>query len=122
MSDKKYIVYVYGTLRPGNTKTELVPGVLYDLGWFPGIDLKAPDCGTFVVAEKLIIDEKTLEQYDRYEGYEERDPVNSLYKRVPYLDGWIYVYNKSFAGHKPIPLGDWREYRKEEQLKKESAA
>lgn len=107
---KLHTIYVYGTLRTGDTPTVLVPGFLYDLGWYPGIELKTPGCNAWVVCEKLEVDDTRLAQLDRYEGYRPDDLKGSLYLRVPYLDGEIYTYNHSFSGRTlvtPLPEADW---------------
>lgn len=107
----KAILYVYGTLRPGKEKTVLIPGTLYDLGWFPGIKLgHGPDQ---VVCEPVEVDD--WGPIDRYEGFNESDPVNSLYIRqplvVPYgIDGFIYEYNRDVSPIKRIESGDWLDF------------
>lgn len=101
-------VYVYGTLRPGGTPEHLVPGVLYDISWFPGIQLVDGHTDSRrVVCEVLEVDDNRLAGLDRYEGYYENDHERSLYLRVPFEDGWIYVYNQSFDGKTVIESGDW---------------
>ncbi len=106
-----HIVYVYGTLRPGGPVTHLVPGVMFDLGSYPGARLETPETGNFIVCEKLEVDDEKLSQLDRYEGFDKDDPARSLYLRVPYLDGHIYTYNKSFEGRRSIEGGDWLAHR-----------
>ena len=108
-------VYVYGTLRRGNSPTVDVPGEIRDLGWFPGAVVKAPDFGETFKAEIIEVDDTELKRLDRYEGYVVTDPAHSLYVRVPYLDGWIYVYNKDMSNKPKIEGGDWLEYTKSER-------
>lgn len=113
-----HIIYVYGTLRPKNkdltaknTETVEVPGYMYDLGWYPGAIIRAPDrTESSFIAEKIEVDDEKLKELDRYEGYYEDDPANSLYIRRPYLDGWIYEYNRPVDGAKIVESGDWLEY------------
>lgn len=104
-------VYVYGTLRPGRSEVVDVPGELRDLGSYPGACLKAPDCGQFFKAEPVEVDDAQLKRLDHYEGYREERPELSLYLRVPYLDGWIYVYNGSMDKRPLVPDGDWLAHR-----------
>jgi gamma-glutamylcyclotransferase (GGCT)/AIG2-like uncharacterized protein YtfP len=111
-SEKPIYVFVYGTLRPGGALSYLVPGVMYDLGWYPGVRLMSPESGSFFTAEKIEVTPQRLQELDDYEGYHPTDPSRSLYLRVPYLDGWIYTYNRSFNGHERIHSGDWLEYTK----------
>lgn len=109
---KKHKLYVYGTLRPGGAVTHLVPGELYELGWYPGIKLLAPDAHKWVVTECIEVDDEQLKNLDMYEGYDPKNEGGSLYIRKPYLGGWIYVYNDSFNGRPLIESGDWLEHRK----------
>lgn len=111
------ILYVYGTLRPNNPAIQVqVPGLLYDLGWYPGLKLEAPSSASrSVVAERVLVTDEELQSIDRYEGYHESDPHRSLFRRVPYLDGEIYTYNHSLEGREPINtsgVADWFVHKK----------
>lgn len=108
----RHILYVYGTLRPGNTPTFLVPGILYDLGHFPGIKL-AEGIEETVVCEQIYV--TNLESVDRYEGYNPDRPQHSLYIRKPYLDGWIYEFNQKVSTDDKIVGGDWLKYKQTER-------
>jgi gamma-glutamylcyclotransferase (GGCT)/AIG2-like uncharacterized protein YtfP len=109
----KHVIYVYGTLRKGGAVTHLVPGELYDLGWYPGIKMLPPDAHKWVVTERIEVDDQRLVELDIYEGCNHGDLTNqsNLYNRVPYLDGWIYVYNQPLDKRPIIESGDWKEYR-----------
>ncbi|HPQ09710.1 MAG TPA: gamma-glutamylcyclotransferase [Bacillota bacterium] len=104
-------VYVYGTLRPGKSEIVEIPGELRDIGSFPGAVVKAPDFGKFFKAEPVTVDDAQLRRLDSYEGYREDRPDHSLYLRVPYLDGWIYVFNQDMSDRPEVPEGDWLAYR-----------
>lgn len=106
-----HTLYVYGTLRPGGAVTHLVPGELYELGWYPGLKLLAPDSHSWVVTERIEVDDEQLSNLDTYEGYDPEDELNSLYLRRPYLGGWIYVYNSKLEGRRLIESGDWLAHR-----------
>lgn len=109
---KKHYIYVYGTLRTKDPALLVkVPGFLYDVSWFPGALIKAPDCGSEFVAERREITDDQLSGFDDYEGYRPDSPATSLYIRVPYLDGWIYQYNRDVTRLKRIESGDWFEYQ-----------
>lgn len=104
-------VLVYGTLRPGNTPTRLIPGVMYDIGSFPGVRLG--EIGRFAV-EEIEVDDAGLARLDRYEGYRESDPDYSLYLRRQLPCGsFIYEYNESLTKCPVVECGDWLEYRGE---------
>ncbi len=114
-----HIVYVYGTLRPGGSDLHTIPGVMFNMGSYPGVKLGAPDGGSSFVAERIEVSDVRLKQLDRYEGYRADDPARSLYLRVPYLDGHIYVYNQNLDGREVLPHGDWLKHT---QQKRGSAA
>ena len=111
-----HTILVYGTLRPfTNTDVVLVPGRLYDLGWFPGIVLgnhsNNEEGESFVVCERIEADDEKLAQLDSYEGYYENNPTNSLYLRVKHGEDWIYVYNHDLSNKQPIASGDWERHK-----------
>jgi len=110
--EKKHAVYVYGTLRPGGDDTVLIPGVIYDLGWFPGarVDFERHGDGPSFVAERVEVSDYKLKEFDAYEGYDPDRPHASLYIRKPYLDGWIYEYNGNVKTTDVISSGDWLKY------------
>lgn len=98
-------VFCYGTLRPGNPeKTVIIPGVMYDLGPFPGIHLSE---GPGFVAEVVEVSDEVLARLDSYEGYYASNPEHSLYLRKRHLDGWIYEYNNESPNGSVVPGGDW---------------
>lgn len=105
-------LYTYGTLRPGDGCIYGIPGILYDIAWFPGIKLILDGSHTvdqIVVCEKVEV--KDWDAVDRYEGYFPDDPASSLYIRREYLDGYIYEFNHTVRDHKIITSGDWLEYK-----------
>lgn len=104
-------IFVYGTLRPGKTEPVLIPGEMFDLGWFPGVKLsKEEEDGPHFLAEEVFVDDETLYDLDRYEGYDVHNTSSSLYVRKPYQDGFIYEYNGDMSGRLPVPSGDWLDY------------
>jgi len=104
-------LYVYGTLRPNTGETVEVSGVLYDLGHFPGIRLGGPGK---VVCEKIEIPDET--RFDQYEGYFPDDHEASLYIRRPFMDGFIYEFNRfPVSDDKIIHSGDWLEHKKQKK-------
>lgn len=115
-----HTILVYGTLRPfSNTDVVKVPGKLYDLGWYPGIVLgnnENPEEGeSFVVCERITVDDNRLAQLDAYEGYYPHNPENSLYLRKKIGTDWIYVYNHSVKNSKLVESGDWGIHTKEKE-------
>lgn len=107
----KHTILVYGTLRPGNTQTRLIPGVMYNIGAFPGVKLDNLRDTDTVVVEEVEVDDAGLRRLDGYEGCNPDDPKNSLYNRVRMDCGsWLYVFNASTLGKEVVPDGDWLKF------------
>lgn len=114
----KHKVIVYGTLRPGDESSEkvMIPGQIYDIGWFPGLVFNEGGPDSFVVGEIIEVDDEKLSQLDSYEGYYEDDPQGSLYLRKKLWDCWVYVYNRKIEDTQTlVEGGDWLAYRKEKE-------
>ena len=113
----KHKIAVYGTLRPATGEAVDIAGKIYDLGWFPGLVMD--DSGTVVRGTWIEVDDNRLAELDRYEGYNENRPENSLYLRKPFKDGWVYAYNRSVGDRAPIETGiesgDWLAYTMTEE-------
>lgn len=101
-----------------------VPGVLYDLGTYPGL-VTARDDGNLVKGELYVLDpdraDATLAALDAYEGCAGADPEPHEYRRevvrVTLLEGvartaWTYVLNRPHAQLKRIPDGDYVAWRR----------
>lgn len=109
-------IFTYGTLMPNDGRERVkINGLMYDLGWFPGVKLTDYEGGLNFLAEVIEVNDERLKELDRYEGYEEDNPKYSLYIRRHYLDGWIYEYNGSCYGRPLIQSGDWQAYRLERE-------
>lgn len=102
-------LYVYGTLRQEKEPTIRVKGRLHDLGWYPGIVLDE-SAHTEVTVEPMVVTDTELVKLDQYEGYFPEHPEDSLFTRVPFLDGEMYVYNRSVEGRPVVDNGDWLSY------------
>jgi gamma-glutamylcyclotransferase (GGCT)/AIG2-like uncharacterized protein YtfP len=117
-------IFVYGTLRPGqgsasymagrakHLSSTRVNGLLYELGWFPGMKTIVPENEFITEAPTVIGDLFEIEhpglpdELDSYEGYP------SLYDRKELLTeegvrAWTYIYQPSVEGKDIIPTGDW---------------
>jgi len=130
-------LFVYGTLRsdsghPMNRTLEAlggrvgrgrVPGILYDLGSFPGA-VETAETGAFVHGEVYLLRRpgRDLEALDGYEGLDARNPESGEFRRSRIsveldtggsLQAWIYLYNRPTAGLARIPTGDYRPPRNE---------
>ena len=130
MTDK---FFVYGTLKEGGyfaksfdtvrksaQKATLAKHDLFRIGggassWFPGI---VPGEGT-VIGEVHEYDhtEQVLEEMDRIEGYNKKQPERSFYmreiKEVELDDGtkvraYVYIFNNEIPKHyEKVESGDW---------------
>jgi len=112
---KKHVVYVYGSLRPGNGDKYYIPGKMYGFGGFPAVSLDVEHEAETptVVCERLEVTDKQLERLDNYEGYDVESPRTSLYIRVRCREGWIYEYNGTLSETQRVPSGDWLAEKKQ---------
>ncbi|MFQ5934944.1 MAG: gamma-glutamylcyclotransferase [Acidiferrobacterales bacterium] len=111
----KQLVFVYGTLRPGEryhymlTESEYLGRhrthpryTMLDLGAFPGII----DGGcTAIVGDVFAVDPRTLTRLDEFEDYPReyaRDRIATAYG-----EAWIYLYRPRPARARVITSGDW---------------
>lgn len=136
---RRDVLFVYGTLRPAlihraqaEPPRELikrvpllgpasVPGLLFDLGDYPGfvhVDPRAASAAQetlAVVVGDLV--EVTADQLAVLDAYEECGGPSPLYRRERIeatrsqdggpLDCWIYVYAQNTSHADPIPSGDY---------------
>lgn len=124
-------IFVYGTLRPAlahGAMLELVtrlervglatlPGQLYDLGPYPAATLNEAEAGVIVGEVYRLPDHAdVLARLDEHEEYRADDLAGSMYLRVRRAvrldDGqsmyvWVYAYNRSVAGARLVPGGDY---------------
>lgn len=111
------IVYVYGTLiNPALPVEHSIQGSIYDLGWFPGLKL-GDDPDVVVKAQRHEISDEKLREWDRYEGHNREKPEESFFRRIPYLDGFVYIYNHDVDTDRVILPGDWLDYFQQKERK-----
>ena len=125
MSGMKYTLFAYGTLRKDEVNHGCLGGsvclgmdyiqgfMMLDLGQYP-MAFETGDNSKRILVEIYEIDEKTLNDLDLLEEYEETDP-ESLYRRkiaesVSGLSGLIY-YGKNINHYEQFRMitgGDWK--------------
>lgn len=106
-----YSLLVYGTLRRMNPDAEIVKvkGKMFNCGSFPAVILDE-NSETEIVCERIIIDDRQLERFDAYEGYDRDNPRRSHYIRRTLDNGdFIYEYNRNTQHLPEIEGGDWAE-------------
>ena len=124
-------IFVYGSLRvaPNHHMSKVlerhadfvsrgrIPGVLYDVGPYPGA-VKKSGTRAFVRGDvyRLRDAERALQILDRYEGWDEKKPGSAEFKRSRVMvdvgagkkiRAWIYLYNRPTAGLPKIRSGDY---------------
>ena len=102
-----------------------IPGVLYDLGRFPGAlsPETAPEEALETVGDEPVVhgemfrlaDPEVLAVLDRYEGYDpDRESASLFVRREVTLQApegrtaWVYWYNGPPADGTLVPSGHWR--------------
>ena len=122
---KKYLVAVYGSLRSGmgnhqyylsdseykgtfSTEPEYT---LHSLQWYPGLKLNG---NTSVVMEVYEVDEKTLTNLNRLEGYYPGEK-STFYDRIeintPWGKAFTYIYVNELSKDSIVESGDWVSYK-----------
>lgn len=135
MSNPRPKLFVYGTLRSGGTHemarylransasvgaAELPNAALYIVGQHPGV-VRSPSIRGSVKGELFELkDEAVLARLDRYEDCDLDAPKDSEYLRRVRLvrvgksrkaRAWVYEYNRSVDGLKPLAGGVFRPLR-----------
>ena len=118
------LLAVYGLLRAGEVGFErfglarafehvgpcIIPGTLFDLGDYPGL---VAGEGRVIGELFRVTDMAVMPQLDKYEDYDAADEASSRYLRrqvallEPDVTAWVYLWNRSVEGCKPIANGDW---------------
>ena len=127
---KKYLVAVYGSLRSGmgnhqyylsdseykgtfSTEPEYT---LHSLQWYPGLKLNG---NTSVVMEVYEVDEETLKNLNRLEGYYPGEKL-TFYDRIeintPWGKAFTYIYVNELSKDSIVESGDWVKFKNNEQL------
>ena len=124
---KKYLVSCYGSLRRGmgnhnyyllnseykGTFTTEPEYTLHSLSAYPGLKLNG---NTSVVMEVYEVDEDTLKNLNRLEGYRYGEPA-TFYDRIeidtPWGKAFTYIYVNKLSKDSIVESGDWVKYKNE---------
>ena len=134
MEEINSFLFVYGTLLDDSNEFAVylkqhcnfyskgkLSGRLYDLGEYPGAILdENTDSYIHGSIVKLIDPNETLKRLDNYEGYgDDQDQPNLFLREIALVETgngamncWIYVYNFSVEGFRPIESGDYTDYKR----------
>ena len=125
--NKKYLVSVYGSLRKtmGNHNYYLLNSeykgtfttepeyTLHSLSAYPGLKLNG---NTSVVMEVYEVDEDTLKNLNRLEGYYPGEK-STFYDRIeidtPWGKAFTYIYVNKLSKDSIVESGDWVKYKNE---------
>ena len=126
---KKYLVSCYGSLRRGmsnhqyylsdseykGTFTTEPEYTLHSLQWYPGLKLNG---NTSVVMEVYEVDEETLKNLNRLEGYYPGEK-SIFYDRIeintPWGKAFTYIYVNELSKYSIVESGDWVMYKNEQK-------
>ena len=126
---KKYLVVVYGSLRSGmgnhqyylsdsvykGTFTTEPEYTLHSLSFYPGLKLNG---NTSIVMEVYEVDEETLKNLNRLEGYYPGEK-STFYDRIeintPWGKAFTYIYVNELSKDSIVESGDWVSYKNEEK-------
>ena len=126
---KKYLVAVYGSLRRGmgnhqyylssseykgtfSTEPEYT---LHSLSYYPGLKL---DGNTSIVMEVYEVNEETLKNLNRLEGYHPGE-TSTFYDRIeintPWGRAFTYIYVNKLSKESIVESGDWVKFKNKEK-------
>lgn len=105
-----------------------IPGILYDLGEYPGLVLGAGSASAELFKVK---DLSVLRRLDEFEEFDHARLDRSLFRRTtlqlprhtralahrlrgrPMIDAWIYVYNQPIDGQSKIEARSWHDHKRQ---------
>ena len=126
---KKYLVGVYGSLRKKQSNYEYHLSnstykgtfttepeyTMHSLSYYPGLKLNG---NTSIVMEVYEVDEKTLTNLNRLEGYYPGEK-STFYDRIeintPWGKAFTYIYVNELSKDSIVESGDWVLYKTKEK-------
>ena len=129
MNNNKFLVSCYGSLRRGMSNHQYYLSsseykgtfstepeyTLHSLSYYPGLKL---DGNTSIVMEVYEVDEETLKNLNRLEGYYPGEK-STFYDRIeidtPWGKAFTYIYVNELSKDSIVESGDWVAYKNEEK-------
>ena len=126
---KKYLVSVYGSLRKKQSNYEYHLSnstykgtfttepeyTMHSLSYYPGLKLNG---NTSIVMEVYEVDEDTLKNLNRLEGYCPGEK-STFYDRIeintPWGKAFTYIYVNELSKDSIVESGDWVEFKNKEK-------
>lgn len=126
---KKYLVAVYGSLRKKQSNYEYHLSnstykgtfttepeyTMHSLSYYPGLKLNG---NTSIVMEVYEVDEDTLKNLNRLEGYYPGEK-STFYDRIeidtPWGKAFTYIYVNPLSKDSIVESGDWVEFKNKEK-------
>ena len=126
---KKYLVAVYGSLRKKQSNYEYHLSnstykgtfttepeyTMHSLSYYPGLKLNG---NTSIVMEVYEVDEETLKNLNRLEGYYPGEK-STFYDRIEIYTPWgkafTYIYVNELSKDSIVESGDWVLYKTKEK-------
>ena len=126
---KKYLVAVYGSLRKKQSNYEYHLSnstykgtfttepeyTMHSLSYYPGLKLNG---NTSIVMEVYEVDEETLKNLNRLEGYYPGEK-STFYDRIeintPWGKAFTYIYVNELSKDSIVESGDWVMYKNEQK-------
>ena len=126
---KKYLVAVYGSLRKKQSNYEYHLSnstykgtfttepeyTMHSLSYYPGLKLNG---NTSIVMEVYEVDEDTLKNLNRLEGYRPGEK-STFYDRIeintPWGKAFTYIYVNKLSKDSIVESGDWVTYKSKEK-------
>lgn len=129
MNNNKFLVSCYGSLRRGMSNHQYYLSsseykgtfstepeyTLHSLSYYPGLKL---DGNTSIVMEVYEVDEETLKNLNRLEGYYPGEKA-TFYDRIeintPWGKAFTYIYVNPLPKESIVESGDWVLYKTKEK-------
>ena len=129
MNNNKFLVSCYGSLRRGMSNHQYYLSsseykgtfstepeyTLHSLSYYPGLKL---DGNTSIVMEVYEVDEETLKNLNRLEGYHPGE-TSTFYDRIeintPWGKAFTYIYVNKLSKESIVESGDWVGFKNKEK-------